>query len=97
MLKELKNKLAPKNKIVEHFQNGLLSEEECNRMLAEEYRADAIEREIHNADLMQDEMEEISWEEAHGVLGDNEDEDLDELAGDEEDEDGDSIGDKDEI
>lgn len=36
MLKELKDKLFSKNKIVEWFQNGKLTEEETNRLLEEE-------------------------------------------------------------
>ena len=40
---------------------------EYPEQLCDSCRADEIENESHNADLMQDEMEEMSWEELHGI------------------------------
>lgn len=68
MIKETKEKINEKNKIVGWWQKGLLSDQEYKRMLEAEEKAQAIEKEWHNADLMQDEMEEISWQEAHGAV-----------------------------
>ena len=63
MEKELHEMLAPKNKLVEQFQKGKLTEEEFQRLLAEQNKADGLEKEWHNADILQDEQEQIELKE----------------------------------
>jgi hypothetical protein len=60
MTPELKNRLAKKNQIVSFWQEGKLSDEEFAKEMK---KITDIEKELHNADLMQDEMEEVDLKE----------------------------------
>jgi len=57
MIKELKQKIAEKNKLVDFVQRGLINDIEFYRLLNEQ-----------KADILQDEQEIISFEEAHGAV-----------------------------